>query len=441
MSDWYRLDASTAAALIHRGELTSEALVAACVERIAARERDVGAWQYLASEQALEHARKADRSAALGPLHGVPIAVKDLIDTFDMPTALGSPLYTDRRPSWDAACVAAARAAGAIVLGKTTTTEFASFHPGKTRNPRDPTRTPGGSSSGSAAAVADFMVPLAFGTQTAASVTRPAAFCGIVGYKATFGELSLSGVRPLAPSLDTLGIFARSVADVALMRGVVLGQSRSAPMSPATAPTHPAAVPVDPAAAPRFGICRTSLWPLAQPAARDALELANARLRAAGASVEEVELPASFDALIDAQRTIMTFETARNYVFEMTRHADALSASFLAICAEGAKITCEAWLAALQRVEHARARLPDVFRRCDVFVTPATPGEAPPIEGGTGDPVMSRMWTALGVPTLALPVPRSAGTLPVAVQLVAGLHDDAMLLKIGDWSMRAFAAT
>ncbi|HEX7327432.1 MAG TPA: amidase [Casimicrobiaceae bacterium] len=427
MSDWHRLDASTAAALIRRGELTSEALVAACVERIAARERDVGAWQFLASEQALEHARKADRSAALGPLHGVPIAVKDLVDTFDMPTALGSPLYTDRRPSWDAACVAAARAAGAIVLGKTVTTEFASFHPGKTRNPHDRTRTPGGSSSGSAAAVADFMVPLAFGTQTAASVTRPAAFCGIVGYKATFGELSLSGVRPLAPSLDTLGIFARSVADVVLMRNVVLGQPRSAPTSRA--------------AAPRFGVCRTSLWPLAQPAARDALERAIARLRAAGASVEEVELPASFDALIDAQQTIMTFETARNYVFEMTHHADALSASFRATCSEGEKIPYEAWLAALRCVENARARLPEVLRRCDVLVTPAAPGEAPPIEGGTGDPLMSRMWTALGVPTLALPVPRAAGALPVAVQLVAGLHDDAMLLKIGDWSMRAFAAT
>lgn len=434
MSNWHRLDASAAAARIRRGELTSEALVAACLERIDARERDVGAWQFLAREQALMRAREADRSAAQGPLHGVPIAVKDLIDTFDMPTALGSPIYADRRPSWDAACVAAARAAGAIVLGKTTTTEFASFHPGKTRNPRDPTRTPGGSSSGSAAAVADFMVPLAFGTQTAASVTRPAAFCGVVGYKATFGELSLSGVRPLAPSLDTLGIFARSVADVVLMREVVLGQPRSAPMSPAAAPT-------DPAAAPRFGVCRTSLWPLARPAARDALEHATARLRGAGASVEEIELPASFDALTEAQQTIMAFETARNYVFEMTRHADALSASFRAICAEGAKITYEARLAALQRVEDARARLPDVFRRCDVLVTPATPDEAPPIEGGTGDPVMSRMWTALGVPTLALPVPRVAGTLPVAVQLVARPHGDVMLLKAGDWAMRAFAPT
>ena len=217
----HELTASDAAARIRSGKLTSVSLVSACLARIEAREREVGAWQFIDPDLALEQARTADRNPSRGALHGVPIGVKDIIDTVDMPTTLGSAIYAGRRPQWDAACVAAVRAAGAIVLGKTVTTEFAYFQPGKTRNPHDLRHTPGGSSSGSAAAVADFMVPIAFGSQTAASVIRPAAFCGVFGYKASFGELSLSGIRPFAESLDTLGIFARSVADIALVRSVL----------------------------------------------------------------------------------------------------------------------------------------------------------------------------------------------------------------------------
>lgn len=417
------LDASIAAEQIRCGKLTSEALVGACLARIDARERDVGAWQYLAREQALAQARESDRGAPRGPLAGVPIAVKDLFDTFDMPTGLGSPIYVDRRPGWDAACVAAARAAGAIVLGKTVTTEFASFEPGKTRNPHDPARTPGGSSSGSAAAVADCMAPLAFGTQTAASITRPAAFCGVAGYKATFGELALSGVRPLAHSLDTLGVFARSIADIALMRSVVLGESPR-PL-------------VGPASPPRLGLCRTPMWPAAEAPARAALDLAVERVRAAGAVVDEIELPAQFAALTQAQQTIMTYETARNYVFEATRRAERLSASFRAICEAGLRIDRAAYLAARRQVAEAMRMLTDAMQGCAALITPATRGEAPPLEGGTGDPVMSRMWTALGTPTLALPVPRAAGALPVAVQLVADRHADPLLLEVGEWVMRA----
>ena len=420
MNECHELDASTAATLIRRGELSSQALVVACLARIDARERELGAWQFLAREQALEQAREADVREARGPLHGVPIAVKDVFDTFDMPTTLGSPIYTNRQPRWDAACVAAARAAGAIPLGKTVTTEFASYHPGKTRNPHDVSRTPGGSSSGSAAAIADFMAPLAFGTQTAASVTRPAAFCGVIGYKATFGELPLSGVRPLAQSLDTLGIFARSVADVALLRDVLLG----ADPSPLPASTTP----------PRLGVCRTSSWPLAEPVMRDALQAAVARLLHAGAIVDEIELPDAFGAVTDAQQVIMTYETARNYVFEMTQRPDGLSASFRAICEAGMRIERTTYLDALRRVAEAERMLPDAMRDCDALVTPATRGEAPPIEAGTGDPVMSRMWTALGTPTLALPVPRTGGALPLAVQLVANRHADPRLLEIGAWA-------
>ena len=415
--DCLALDATDAAAAIRRGDLTSEALVSACLARIDADERDVGAWQFLAREQALAQAREADRGGNRGPLHGVPIAVKDLFDTFDMPTTLGSPIYANRQPPWDAACVAAARAAGAIVLGKTVTTEFASYHPGKTRNPHDRTRTPGGSSSGSAAAVADGMAPLAFGTQTAASVTRPAAFCGVVGYKATFGELSLAGVRPLAHSLDTLGVFARSVRDVALLRDVLLGAT-PAPLADSASP-------------PRLGLCRTPLWPLAEPAMRDALEAAVERLRDAGLQIDEIELPEAFGTLTDAQQTIMTYETARNYLFESTQRPDGLSASFRAICEAGLRIDRDTYLGARRRVADALQRLPDAMRGCDALITPATRGEAPPIDGSTGDPVMSRMWTALGTPTLALPLPRAGGTLPLAMQLIGAPHADRRLLAVG----------
>lgn len=417
------LDACTAAAQIRNARLTSETLVGACLARVDLREREVGAWQHLAREQALSQAHEADRAAPAGALFGVPIAVKDLFDTFDMPTGLGSPIYRGRRPDWDAACVAAARAAGAIVLGKTVTTEFASFEPGKTRNPHDPARTPGGSSSGSAAAVADCMVPLAFGTQTAASITRPAAFCGVAGYKATFGELSLSGVRPLAQSLDTLGIFARSLADIALMRDVVLGQEPQ----PLVAPASP----------PRLGVCRTPMWPAAEAPTRAAFDVAVERVRAAGALVDEIELPARFAALTQAQQTIMSYETARNYVFEATRRRDGLSASFRAICDAGTRIDRAAYLAAQRQVAEAARMLTDAMRGCVALITPATRGEAPPLEGGTGDPVMSRMWTALGTPTLALPVPRLAGALPIAVQLVADRHADPLLLAVGAWVRRA----
>lgn len=418
------LTASEAAARIRAGALTSEALVTACLARIDAREAEVGAWQYVARDEALAEARAADRSLPQGPLHGVPVGVKDIIDTADMPTTLGSSIYATRRPAWDAACVAAARAAGAIILGKTVSTEFAGYQQAKTRNPHDVRRTPGGSSSGSAAAVADRMVPIAFGTQTAASVTRPAAFCGVVGYKASFGELSLSGVRPLAQSLDTLGIFARSVADIALMRDVLIG---------CRGRTKPVAL----SAPPRLALCRTPLWHLAEPATRDALDVAAARLRTAGARIDPMVLPEPFAALTAAHETIMAYEAARNFVFETTRHADRVSDSFRAMCDAGMRTDRSDYLHARRCVASAVALLPGVLRGYDGLIAPATRGEAPPAESGTGDPVMSRMWTALGVPSLAIPVVRSTPALPVAVQLIAAIDADPQLLALGDWVMQA----
>jgi len=420
MSDsLHRLTASAAAERIRTGDLTSEALVKACLDRIDGREDEVGAWQYLDRDRVLGEARAADRSKPRGSLHGVPIGVKDTIDTFDMPTALGSPLYADRRPKWDAACVAAARAAGAIVLGKTVTTEFAYYHPGKTRNPYDCSRTPGGSSSGSAAAVADFMVPIAFGSQTAASVIRPSAFCGVFGYKPSCGEMRLSGVRPLAESLDTLGILARSVDDIALMRSVLVGEQRGT----ATA---------QPARSPKMALCRTAHWSAAESYARAAVEESAERFRQRGAHVTEVALPDHFAALADAQSAIMAYEAARNYVFEMTRYRDQVSERFKGLVDQGRRTSRDAYLQAKQAVSRAAAEMPSIMRDCDVLITPAAIGEAPAADT-TGDPIMSRMWTALHVPILAVPVGKGPHGLPLAVQLVAANRADDLLLDVAMW--------
>ena len=404
---------------IRSGELTSEAVVGACLERIQARESEVGAWTYLDADAAMAAARAADRAAAQGALRGVPIGVKDIIDTHDMPTGLGFAPYAGRRPSWDAACVALCRRAGAIMLGKTVTTEFAYFSPGKTRNPHDLMHTPGGSSSGSAAAVADNMVPAAFGTQTAGSVTRPAAFCGIVGYKASHGEFSLSGLRPFAESFDSLGVLVRSVGDAALMRDVLLQRAPGA--------IKPLARP------PRLGFCRTFDWNAMEAGAQGATHAALAVLAAAGAQIEAIELPTDFEPLTALHRTIMAHEAARNYAFEQTSYRDQVSPPLLALCETGQGVSREAYFAAQDRLARCRADFAHLFAGYDAWLAPAALGEAPLASSGTGDPLMSRIWTALHVPSLCLPVglgPR----LPVAVQLVAPPRGDDRLLSVALWA-------
>jgi amidase len=420
---WHELTAVDAARRIRAGELTSEALVKACLDRIAAREMEVGAWQYLDPERALEAARTADRSEPRGALHGVPIGIKDIIDTCDMPTALGTPLYAQRRPQWDASCVASARAAGAIVLGKTVTTEFAYFTPGKTRNPRDLARTPGGSSSGSAAAVADGMVPLALGSQTAASVIRPAAFCGVFGYRPTFGDMSLSGVRPFAESLDTLGVFARTVDDIVLVRSVLVDRARSF-----ATPSLPQP--------PRIGLCRTAQWSLADECMRDTVEAVAERCRQRGAAVVDAALPPHFGHLVDAHATIMAFEASRNYVFEMTRHADQLSPQLRELIERGEQTRHASYLEAKDAVAQGMIELGAIMRDHDVLITPASQGEAP-LAPATGDPVMSRMWSALHVPCLAVPAGNGPQGLPLAVQLIAASRHDERLLAAGRWIAEA----
>jgi len=431
MTNLNELSAVAAARRIADGAVTSEDLVAACLARIEAREDAVGAWQYLDPDAALAEARARDAQATggapRGPLHGLPVAVKDLIDTADMPTTYGSPIYADHRPVADAACVVALRAAGAVILGKTVTTEFAVFKPGKTRNPHDLARTPGGSSSGSAAAVVDHMVALALGTQTAGSVIRPAAFCGAVGYKPSYGAIDMAGVKDAAPTLDTLGVFARSVADAAL-----LAQTMARPGT-ALAAVDPRALDGD---APRVGLCRTPQWDRAEAAQRSALEDLCERLAAAGADIDEAPTPPDFDGLADAQDDIMWAGLARSLAPERRDHAELLSDPLREKLDAGAALPEERVAAAEALAVSCRGQLDTLFGDRDVIVAPPAPGEAPDA-ATTGDPLFNRMWNLLRAPALTLPVAKGPAGLPLGAQILARAGNETGLLRAAHWIERA----
>ena len=418
MKPLHELTGVEAAQAVAAGTITSEALVTACLARIRAREESVRAWEYLDPEAALAQARARDRSPAQGPLHGVPVGIKDLIDTSDMPTGYGSPIYAGHQPAWDAASVALLRAAGAVILGKTVTTEFAMFTPGKTANPHNVAHTPGGSSSGSAAVVADQMVPLALGTQTAGSIIRPASFCGVVGYKPTHGQFPVAGIKALSQTLDTLGGLARSVADCALLRAVFVG-------APAQLPAL--------ARAPRIGLCHTPQWPCATDATRAALEGAGRQLAAAGAEVRQLALPPAFEHLVTAQETIQIFEGARCCAYELTVHRERLSARLLELLAPAEGLTYTAYAEALALAATCRQQLEAIFSDYDVLLVPSAPGEAPAGLAATGDPIFNRMWTLLHTPAVTLPGYTGPHGLPVGVQVIGPLGMDDRLLAIAAW--------
>ncbi len=426
MPDSLSLSAREAAQEIAAGRLSSETLVAACLERIAAREPVVGAWHHLDRDAALAAARRCDASPPSGPLHGVPIAVKDLIDTVDMPTSYGSAIYQGHRPVADAACVALARASGAVVLGKTVTTEFACFTAGKTANPRNPAHTPGGSSSGAAAAVADFMVPLALGTQTAGSVIRPASFCGVVGFKPSYGVIPRAGVKMLADSLDTIGTMARNVADAAFFAGILGGRP---------ALRHVAM----PDAAPRFGLYRTPMWDEAEPSTMAALNHARAALERAGAGVAEIAVPPEHRGLTGAQDAVMGFESARGLAYERLQHSAELSPRLAQQLDAGMNVGADAYEAALAETAAARAGLDGFLGPCQAMLVPAAPGEAPQGLGYTGNPVFNRMWTLLGVPCVTLPAIWGESGLPTGVQLIGRPGSDAQLMAAALFVERALA--
>lgn len=419
-----QMSAAEAARAIQAGRLTSEKLVAACLERIAARDGELAAWIYVIADAALAQARALDRQAPQGPLHGIPVGIKDIIDTADMPTEHGSPIYRGNRPRADASAVALLRQAGCVILGKTATAEFANLHPPATRNPRNPAHTPGGSSSGSAAAVADHMVPFALGTQTGGSMIRPAAFCGVVGLKPSFGTINRTGVKPVSDSLDTLGIFANTVEDAALALSVLSGLR---------APDFSAK------ASPRIGFVRTSRWKDADAATHTALASAASRLAAAGVDVKDAELPPAAEALFDAQGLVMDFEAARALAWEQAHHHDAISATLRARLKRGWAVSREQYDDARQIARDARRQFADLMRGFDLLLTPSAKGEAPRGLASTGDALFNRIWTLLGVPCITLPCGIGPQGLPLGIQLVAAYGQDTALLARAQWVANALA--
>ena len=417
------LTATEMAAAIRAGRATCEAVARACLDRIATREPQVQAWQHLDPDYVIEQARALDKSGKRGPLIGVPFGVKDIIDTCDMPTEYGTPIYRGHRPARDAACVALSRKAGALLMGKTVTTEFANVTPGKTRNPLDPARTPGGSSSGSGAAVADRMVPLALGTQTTGSTTRPASFCGVFGYRPTYGDLRLTGVMEASGSLDTLGLLARSIEDIALYRDVLLG-------------VEPKPIP-DGAPVPRIGFCRAHFWPRLEPATQKLLEDAAQRLARAGATVEELTLPEDFQELEAAHRWISGFEMARNLTWEIENHWDKISEKLrTGRVKDGLACSYERYCEMRDLVERSRQRFAPIVGKYDVLLTAAAAGEAPLGLEPVPHPWAYMVWTTMHVPSLTLPVFNGPNGLPVGAQLVAKRSNDRGLFAAARWVYR-----
>jgi len=409
------------------GETTSEAVVRDCVSRIEARDDVVKAWVNFDAARALEQARSLDRGPQRGPLHGVPIGVKDIIDTFDMPTEMGSPIYRGNRPPADAACVALLRRAGAVILGKTATCEFAGMAPAATTNPHNAAHTPGGSSSGSGAAVADHMVPAALGTQTGGSVLRPSSYCGIFGYKPTYNSFNKEGVKSAAESIDTIGWLARSIEDIALLTAVLRMQ-------------RPQPVPAM-SRAPRIALCRTEMWDSAQPETRAAVEGAAAALAKAGATVGEIALPGEFDGLRRiARETINFYERAAGMAYEWDHHREHLSAQMSRYIESGQQTSRDEYLEGLRRVERCRTLMPSVFADFDVLLAPCVQGEAPKGLASTGDGSMQAIWTALHVPTMTLPTHRGPNNLPVGIQLVGQRYDDDRLMAVARWSWDAIGS-
>jgi amidase len=414
------LSATAAARKLARREITAESLLSDCLERIAAREGVVHAWACIDTDASLQRARALDAQGPAGLLHGLPIGVKDLFDTFDMPTTYGSPIYANHRAAADAACVALTRAAGGIVVGKTVTTEFATFHPGPTCNPRNVMHTPGGSSSGSAAAVADWMVPLAFGSQTAGSIVRPAAFCGVVGYKPTYGTINRVGVRMISDTLDTIGVLARTVPDAALFvaalsdrRELVIDRQHDA--------------------TPRVGLCRTYEWDRAGPVTVAAFDDAARRLRKAGASLRDIVLPPQFAGLVEAQIAIMVREVAQSLAHEWLVHRDSLSDEMITMVEAGRAVSSQEYDAARALARTSRLALAEVFKGIDVLLAPSAIGEAPAGIQATGDPLFNRIWTLLRTPCVHIPSGLGPQGLPVGITIAGQIGEDRATLLAADW--------
>ena len=411
------MSATQAALMLQRRELRAEDYMRACLERIQAREDDVHAFAHLDAVSALAQARALDAGPVRGPLHGLPVGVKDVIDTSDLPTTLGSLLYAGRRPVSDAACVALCRDAGGLIAGKTVTTEFAYFRPGPTANPHHLLHTPGGSSSGSAAAVADCLVPLALGTQTAGSIIRPAAFCGIVGYKPSLGRVSTMGFANTAPSLDVIGGFGRTVDDAALLGATLT----SDPRLMTTRLDGPL----------RVGLFQSPAWDQADLDVHRCWEIATAALARQGIQCVDKHAPDGYEALARLQVDVMSFEMARSFSHDRLRHREALSAVLQSLLDQGAAIPGDVHARHLLAMQEWRQRVDAWLADVDVLLTPSSLGAAPRGLDSTGDPLFCRMASLIGLPALHLPLTLNPAGLPIGLQLVGRRYEDARLMAAG----------
>jgi Asp-tRNA(Asn)/Glu-tRNA(Gln) amidotransferase A subunit family amidase len=417
MDELLSLPMTQALRRMESGELTAEQLTTSYLDRVSAHDPRIGAWAFVDPERALEQARITDRGPWRGKLHGIPVGIKDVIDTAEFPTEYNSPIYRGHRPTADAACVALLKRAGAIVLGKTVTTEFANITAAKTRNPRNIAHTPGGSSSGSAAAVADNMVPLALGTQTAGSVIRPASYCGVLALKPTFGSINRTGVKPLSEALDTVGIFARCADDLGLVFEVLSGRKY---------------LDLE-VTAPRIGLCRTERWLEASKDARTNFELAARILERAGAVIKDFDLPQGANELVDRHSQIMGFESARALAWEYDNFRAKLSVPLAARLETGWQVPLAEYLTARALAGSTRQQIENDIATVDFLLTPSSAGEAPSSIESTGDSKFNRAWTALGFPCINLPFGQGNHGLPLGLQLVGSGEADMTLIAWAKW--------
>ena len=422
MQDAANLTATEAGRMIRDGRLRPAELMEACLARIAEREPAVRAFAWFDAEAA----RQAAAHALPGPLHGLPIGVKDVLDTADMPSEYGSEIWRGWQPRADAAAVAWARAAGGVVIGKTVTTEFATRRPGPTGNPHNPRHTPGGSSSGSAAGVAAGFFPLAYGTQTAGSVIRPAAYCGVVGYKPSYATINRFGMKLMSESLDTVGVIARRVADCALLAGTVAGCDLGNP-------------DVRPERAPRIGICQSPAWKAALPETQALLPRIASALARAGATVVDRELSPGVAAIEAAHPIVMNNESGRALGWELAHAREQISEGLRERLDFGLSRTEAVVAGAHATFEQAQREFPSCMEGLDLLVTPSAPGQAPAGLEWTGDPAFNLIWTSLHVPCVTVPAGAGPDGLPLGIQIVARLGEDRQALAWAQWVASAIA--
>jgi Asp-tRNA(Asn)/Glu-tRNA(Gln) amidotransferase A subunit family amidase len=409
-----RMTATEAASAIASGKLQAETLARGCLDRIASREPVLKAWSYLDPEAVLRQARELDQTPNLGPLHGIPVAIKDVIDTRDMPTCHNSPIYFGHRPAADAACVETLRTAGALIIGKTETTEFAAAGRNPpTRNPHDPARISGGSSAGSAAAVGDRQVPLALGTQTGGSLIRPASFCGAYACKPSWGTVSREGARVYANTLDTIGWYGRSVADLDLLAEVYGIGVRHAP---------PASV-----SGMRIAVCRSPEWPATESSMRAAFAKAAQLLTDAGTTVTALELPDSFSALTAAHKVILFSEGRAAFLNLYRAHLSLLHDDFQHRVENRDGFTDQDLIGAYDLAARCRAEFDAIASNFDAVITPSAPGEAP-FGIGAGNPALNQIWTLLHVPCIGLPAMTGPAGMPLGLTITGPRFSDRRLL-------------